>query len=400
LKGFAGTTFRSRHHTFSASYGIATSHTGAGAVFSYSKQLIDVSHGLSFSPNYFPMEFDTHLAAGRIETHCGTDCAIPLAERFFGGNVERNFLSDQSWTIRSQPLLRSLPLNGLDTTAGGAGRGGDRFLAINVTAGFGVARKPLIPSELRNEPGFLQRIDNTPKTVTELLASAYAATDKAFLTDPGIQMAVASLVPMIEAEMAVAQKEWDGRAAGIPAANEETFSICSDDQLAQVPLDIDDIKTQKKPITLLSNNSSHLAESAKCFRQFSRGPDDPLIALANRLDDLRKSINAAVASTDVFVRARTQAEKDMVLADRTVHTLFHETNLISFSPVVMFDAAVIGPSVPGSPSLRYGLGGGGRVTILSTLRLTVGYSANMNRQPNEGPGALFASMEVLDIWGR
>src|ERR1041385_3006499 len=99
LKGFAGATFRTPHQTFSASYAISGVHTASEGIFGFRKHLLDVSHGLSFSPDHYPLDVDTRFSTGRIEKICGS-CDIPLSARFFGGNVERNFLSDPSWVIR------------------------------------------------------------------------------------------------------------------------------------------------------------------------------------------------------------------------------------------------------------------------------------------------------------
>src|SRR4029077_18425211 len=121
----------------------------------------------------------------------------------------------------------------------------------------------------------------------------------------------------------------------------------------------------------------------------------PLTASASKLSVLRKSIDEAVQATQIHARASDKAKKDMAVGSRTIRTLFHEANLISLSPTLVFDAASIGPAVPGKPSTRYGVGGGARFTILSTLRLTFGYAVNLQRQAGEGPGALFASMEIL-----
>jgi hypothetical protein len=52
----------------------------------------------------------------------------------------------------------------------------------------------------------------------------------------------------------------------------------------------------------------------------------------------------------------------------------------------------------GLPARRYSLGGGLRLSLASTVRFTAGYAANLNRQPHEGRGALFASLDILDIF--
>ena len=70
------------------------------------------------------------------------------------------------------------------------------------------------------------------------------------------------------------------------------------------------------------------------------------------------------------------------------------------SPVFVFDAATVGPAQPGMPVWRYGVGGGVRFTVLSSVRFTLGYAVNVGRRAGEGPGALFAGLDILDILGR
>jgi hypothetical protein len=83
-----------------------------------------------------------------------------------------------------------------------------------------------------------------------------------------------------------------------------------------------------------------------------------------------------------------------------VHALdvaFREMNLAAVSPVAMFDAAHISPQLPGVPTMRYGIGPGIRFSIVS-FQVTLGYSFNPNPQPTEKRGALFFSMDVIDLF--
>ena len=109
---------RSRHHT------VASPLAGAGSA-DFSKHLVDGAHSYTWVWNHYPFDVDTRFNAGWITSLCsgGDVCGVPIAERFFAGNVEHNFLLDRSWVIRSQPLLRSLPWNGLSKAAAGHGRG-------------------------------------------------------------------------------------------------------------------------------------------------------------------------------------------------------------------------------------------------------------------------------------
>ena len=82
---------------------------------------------------------------------------------------------------------------------------------------------------------------------------------------------------------------------------------------------------------------------------------------------------------------------------RALDVAFREMNLAAVSPVLMFDAARIGPTPTGFPAIRYGVGPGVRFSIVS-FQFTVGYSFNPNPRGVEKRGAFFFSMEVVDLF--
>jgi len=82
---------------------------------------------------------------------------------------------------------------------------------------------------------------------------------------------------------------------------------------------------------------------------------------------------------------------------RALDVAFREMNLGAISPVVVFDAARIGPQTAGAPALRYGIGPGIRFSIVS-FQVTLGYSFNPNPQGLEKRGAFFFSMDVTDLF--
>jgi hypothetical protein len=98
-------------------------------------------------------------------------------------------------------------------------------------------------------------------------------------------------------------------------------------------LDIDDVEARKKNIYLLGNRTGSLAETILCLRQFAKAPGDEMNAGAARLEAHRVHIAEIAESTETFQRAAAKAEVDFALGRRTIHTLFHEVNLFSMSPV-------------------------------------------------------------------
>ena len=82
--------------------------------------------------------------------------------------------------------------------------------------------------------------------------------------------------------------------------------------------------------------------------------------------------------------------------DRALTALVHEINLVSVDPVFIFDTAYIGPG-PAPRLVRYGLGGGARLTLGSHVSFTAGYAVNANRGAGEPRGAVFLEMKFHDL---
>jgi hypothetical protein len=89
----------------------------------------------------------------------------------------------------------------------------------------------------------------------------------------------------------------------------------------------------------------------------------------------------------------------MAFVRRTVNRLLYEMNFGSVSPVLAVDIARIGSqSIRGDTATRYGVGGGIRLMLLDSLRLTAGYSFNPNPRSWEGRGAAFFGLDVLKVF--
>ena len=72
-------------------------------------------------------------------------------------------------------------------------------------------------------------------------------------------------------------------------------------------------------------------------------------------------------------------------------------NIYSIGPIFIFDTDRIWPqTIPGN-GLRYGIGGGVRLTLVSHANLTLGYARNLNRIPQESSGALFFSISTTEL---
>jgi hemolysin activation/secretion protein len=89
----------------------------------------------------------------------------------------------------------------------------------------------------------------------------------------------------------------------------------------------------------------------------------------------------------------------MAFPRTVIQKAFDEMNLVSLSPVLLFDAGRIGDS-NGRSSSRYSLGGGVRLTVASSVSFEVDYARNLKPQPGEGPGALLVAARFIDLLGK
>jgi|GEM_PF-3281917 len=150
LKFYVGASATTRKHDWKASYGFILGNTGGDVAVDYRKQIFDTAYRLRFQPKpYKPFQLDVQFTTGSL-THVNGQ--IPLAERFFGGNVEEEFIQGDSWRIRSNPVIRSFPQNRLNGSGAGLPLGGDAFVSFNVTAAQTLWAKRLIPAEISEDP--------------------------------------------------------------------------------------------------------------------------------------------------------------------------------------------------------------------------------------------------------
>ena len=150
VKFYVGASLITRKHDWKASYGLQLANNGEETTVDYRKQIFDTAYRLRFQPRpYKPFQLDAQFTAGSLTQVRGQ---IPLAERFFGGNVEQEFIQGDSWKIRANPVIRSFPQNRLNGTSATLPLGGDDFLAFNLTLSQTIWQKQLIPREISEDP--------------------------------------------------------------------------------------------------------------------------------------------------------------------------------------------------------------------------------------------------------
>jgi len=206
-KTFVGATLRAGRQLFErplelrlkGSYGLQIGNAGEGRRVDYVKQLFDTAAQLRYRlRDHHPLSLETQFTVGSINT-LGR---LPTPERFFGGNVEQNFIAGESWVIRSQPFIRSIPQGRFARVDQNGAAGGDRFFAVNLTLAATVWGRPLTPSEILNDDEFTEAVEFE-------LGVAQSGFESSYLSkSPELREIAKRVVPM-EDQLKDAQRDLD-----------------------------------------------------------------------------------------------------------------------------------------------------------------------------------------------
>jgi len=121
-------------------------------------------------------------------------------------------------------------------------------------------------------------------------------------------------------------------------------------------------------------------------------------AVFGDLSRLVQKMQADYEARPAVVAVTERAKTEFKLPKRAIDAFTNEMNLMSISPLVIFDAARIGPQLSSAAGgLRYGIGGGVRFGLASHVNFDIGYAVNPNPKPWEGRGAFFFSMRFLEL---
>jgi hypothetical protein len=150
VKMYIGGTASLNRQSWKASYALQLGENTRGAQIDYVKHIVDSAYSVRFLPReHLPLRVDLQLTAGAIQKHSGQ---IPVGERFFGGNAQREFIQGDDWDIGSSPLIRSFAQNRFNRIATGAPIGGENFVSANVTISQAVWKRSVIPESVSNDP--------------------------------------------------------------------------------------------------------------------------------------------------------------------------------------------------------------------------------------------------------
>jgi hypothetical protein len=392
-KVYVGTTARLDRHTVAASYGVQLGTQGRDGPVDWVKHVGDLAHEVVVPVgDHRALTVESRLTAGLLSVP-GT---VPVTARFFGGNREEPFVPGGTWNIRSNPVIRSVPANRLDLTRDGPG--GTRFFSYNLTAAVPVWRRPVVPSELSRDPQFGPLLNGQLVSATSAVQTGYVSKDPSFRSAaarlPDVLAALRRLLAAVEAAESrsgadladlldactSAVKRAEGRAR---RAAESRHEAQVGRLAALLSADPDEDRLNKVHAACVTALDGRLQDAA-------------LASEAAALERIHLEMERDYARIDQALATR-RAETEMAYVKRTVHALVYELNLVSVSPVVMFDVAHIGPA-SSRLGTRYGIGGGIRLSLANSLDFTAGYLASPHRLAGEPPGAFFFSMQFKDVF--
>lgn len=418
LKTFAGATMRAGRHAFKASYGLQLGGADGGRRLDYVKQVFDTAADFRFLVReHRTITLDAQFTAGAIKA-LGP---VPLAEKFFGGNVEENFIDGSDWVIRSDPFIRSFPQRRLAQVNSSGTLGGDRFFSANLTVAANLWGRPLVPAVVSDDPGFGDAVETAMSGVESILFNSYLVETPEFRSiveqlkpgSGGQTKALPELLSDVGAEL--------DRLSGLNTDSDVSDEIVesrvelntASRTVGKIVKDLDADKPQTSDVRKLvagfpdltpptASYLEALEQELTKLKEMPRVPQpNTLPVLIESLSERRKSIAEQFLSLTkgpVSQSLTRRAEGETEYTRRVIDQLVHEVNLISVSPVAIFDAARIRQrSFPGDGGVRYALGGGLRLSIVS-LDLTAGYAWNPKRKPWEGRGAFIFTFDVTDLF--
>jgi hypothetical protein len=265
LKAYLGATANRGRQSWTASYGVQLSSDGDDVSLSYTKHIFDAGYRMRYLwREHFPFRLEAQFTAGAIQTRAK---AVPVVERFFGGNKTRSFIDGDDWIINSAPLIRSFPQNTFNLVGLNAPFGGKNFFSANLTLSQPVWNFPAVPDEVSQEP-------MVREAIASALRSARTATVRSFAED--------------EAEFQKMQKALLGDAAApsppSPGAEEFKGNLV---ELSAVLAEVD------QQLTALSGQISPPSEVLDAIDAV-RDNDDGL----DTIEESNKSIEAARSDPD------------------------------------------------------------------------------------------------------
>lgn len=361
-----GVTGRWAHHALAASYAFILGARGSGFSGDWRKQLAEVSDDF-WSPigDHRLVELEQRLSAGRLDT-LGI---VPVSERFFAGNGSAALTLTDGWELPTNPVIRSVPTNAFFQTANGAG--GDRFLAYNATVGVTAWRLPLVPATVYADHDIRRNLDAQLVSARSLLEIFYRTKDSHF---------AATLAQVKEASTIL-----DGLATNPSNTDACKDTLTSSRSAVKHALGDKSASAYGWVIELLPDGNNALADVTSACQV--KTLDEVAARIASNMDAIDKPGAAARASADTGY------------AGRAISLIMDQLNMTSISPVGVFDVMHLGPATSSEAGgTRYGVGGGVRLTLASTVSFTATYAVNPHRQSGESSGAFVFALTMRNLF--
>jgi hypothetical protein len=385
LRTYAGVALGTARQAFAASYGLLLGDVPGRSTVDYRKHIVDSIYTVRQPVgDHRTLEVESRLTAGWLQ-HAD---AAPLAERFFGGNVPLDFIEGDAWRIRATPLIRSIPNGFLNRLSDRPGAGGEHFFSINITAAAPAWRLPLVPSEISRLMGFQDGLTLAKETARQQAGVYYRSKDpaqkKIERDAAAVDGSLRALLSQVQAVLPTA-----------PPALRQPLADCS----AALDLALD--KMQHLDSTGFGPIATDIIPDAlmDCDALLAATRDNAAIAAeSTRLGALRDSIEASTRTFDEAAISR-RVDGDLGFAFRALDTFIEDVNVVSLAPVAIFDAARLGPQPDAvAGGVRYGVGGGLRLSLMNVLNITAGYAVNPSPKPWETRGAFFFSLDIVDLF--
>jgi hypothetical protein len=395
VKSYIGVTARTSHQSFATSYGVEFGSASSNPNLDFVKHLFDFNYagrlyGRQTGDEVFhrSLTLEAEVAGGVIQNLSG----IPTPERFFGGNIAQSFMPGDTWTIPDGPIIRSIPQDQLNGSSSGF-LGATSFYSINTTWSVPVWGRSIIPREVTAGGDFKNKLEFAEGTATSTLALYYQAKSAAVQSALAESEKLYNKLTSLDQELTTITKEQQSNAALVG-------------QLTNAKADSGFLERSLK--------GAQAQKGATLSQVVGNGQFTPWSAVLSDLSSIKDSLNGqypelatitqSLVSSQTLIlsdlqavdvqAAQKQANAEMATVRSVLNSLVDEVNLFSISPVAAFDVARIWPDKFGT---RYGIGGGVRASIVN-FNVTLGYSVNPNPHPGEGRGALFFSMNVIDLF--
>jgi hypothetical protein len=430
LKTYVGASWRFGDHHFKSSYGLQLGGTNEQSAIvdkpvDFLKHIFDSAYKVRFFPwDNKPLSLEAQFTAGRIDRRG----VIPVAEQFFGGNVDENFITGSDWQIRTAPFIRSFSGKRLTVSDSLLPLGGERFVSFNATLAATFWSKPAFPKEVRAEvPVAFTILKTHPKakivrdgltmmfTVeTKSYAEQIATVDSTGLENEllALQLLVTSIptgsvTPATQNLRRKSLRDIRSALRLIRAFKAKTvfengvFVTTSEDARPElfglVTASFDDNDNIQPGFLMVI-----IMGLDELIRQRDPGVDPVLANLVTSRASLQTffdSLTTKLATFDTAPNGKPLAEANAMRflqdLEAQIDEIGRKLNIVSVGPVLMFDAARLNMENQRS-GFRYGVGTGLAVDFFG-LQLTGGYSWNPNRRLGEPKGAVVFSFNVTDV---